>query len=436
MKIIFNNSTNRKIILISLFLYLLLSFFLITPRISDELIYLNMAKALSQDLLPYRDFFFAHPPLQLFLLAPICKHANFKLVKLFLATLSALTLYLFYSFSLKTFKNYKMAIYSFLLFFFSPSFLLYSTQALGVFESLLFFLLGLNLIKKHENLGIISLVLSVFTRYLVIFLLPFVFLIVKRKRFKFFLKILVAFGLIFLLLTLSFGKEYVVDTFLYHFFINIKPNLSVFQNYMRLGLSEISICGITLYYFLRKKHRFAFFVFYLIFYHLLLLFLIKNWSYHYFVWVSPFVYLFFSYLLSKAELPFKGIPLAFFIASFFLNLSTLYTTSKYDDLLRESLILLNDFKKGSILGEPYVTNYLSFVKNYRVAGNLFDTTPRFIEFEGYEKIVETIKREKPTFIIDVWNLKLDEDYKLIKTFRRGKCYSLNIWVLKNLSKKN
>ena len=260
-----NALKKNVLILILLIIYLIFSIFLIHPRFSDEIIYINMAKWVSKGLLPYKDFFFAHPPFQLFFLAPIASFSNFALAKLFVFIISAFTAYLFYLFALKVFRNHDLAFYSFLLFILSPSFLIYSREALGVFESLFLFFLGLNMLRKNEKASLTLITFSVFTRYLTIFLLPFVFLIIKRKkeRKKFLIKLSFFLVFFFFLLVILFGFEYVNNTFLFHLQVNVKNRFFIPEVYMHLGLSEISISFLSFFYFLRKRHKFAIFSFYI-----------------------------------------------------------------------------------------------------------------------------------------------------------------------------
>lgn len=80
------------------FLFLLLKYSNIAPRLSDEGFYFYSAHLLSQGILPYRDFFFQHLPGQLLLLAGVLKVTGFsltvmKIIPLLFSLASAWLLY-------------------------------------------------------------------------------------------------------------------------------------------------------------------------------------------------------------------------------------------------------------------------------------------------------------------------------------------------------
>ena len=100
---------NVKLMFISCFVFLVFKLFTLHPIFSDEIIYINMAKAVSNGLFPYKDFFYAHPPIQLFLLAPIASLGNFALVKIFISIIGVTCIILTYFITKKLFND-KVAI--------------------------------------------------------------------------------------------------------------------------------------------------------------------------------------------------------------------------------------------------------------------------------------------------------------------------------------
>src|SRR3989338_10215315 len=53
---------------------------LITPQPGDEDVYYYMGKMISEGKIPYRDFFFAHPPLHIYLTALVYKVFGFNII--------------------------------------------------------------------------------------------------------------------------------------------------------------------------------------------------------------------------------------------------------------------------------------------------------------------------------------------------------------------
>lgn len=67
-------------VIILFFFWFLIKVFCIHPTTTDENIYFYMAKRFSEGLLPYRDFFFAHPPVHLIIPAVLFKVFGFNIV--------------------------------------------------------------------------------------------------------------------------------------------------------------------------------------------------------------------------------------------------------------------------------------------------------------------------------------------------------------------
>ena len=63
---------------------------LITPQPGDENVYYYMGKLVSEGKVPYRDFFYAHPPLHIYLIALIYKVFGFNIIILKLLPLIAI----------------------------------------------------------------------------------------------------------------------------------------------------------------------------------------------------------------------------------------------------------------------------------------------------------------------------------------------------------
>ena len=123
-----------------------------------------MMKAISNGLTPYKDFFFAHPPLQLYLFSSF----SFSLKSLKFAVIIWNSLVLLEMFIIgKLIFDEKTGMLSSIFLLIFPGFLIFGSLGMGTFESLIF--VGLTYIyyfKKRYTTSSLFFLLSVFTRYL------------------------------------------------------------------------------------------------------------------------------------------------------------------------------------------------------------------------------------------------------------------------------
>src|SRR3989344_8868543 len=117
---------------------ILLAFFLIEFKglnhiePSDEHIYFYMGKMISRGFLPYNDFFHAHPPLKVYIIALIFKIFGFNLIILKLVPLLCSLTSAFFLFKLMKYKfNDIIALLTVFLFLFSFRVMLESTYFMG-----------------------------------------------------------------------------------------------------------------------------------------------------------------------------------------------------------------------------------------------------------------------------------------------------------------
>ncbi|MEM5832177.1 MAG: hypothetical protein QXT38_02605 [Candidatus Aenigmatarchaeota archaeon] len=425
------------IIFLSLILYLIFRITFFTPVFSDETIYINMAKAIRKGLIPYKDFFYAHPPLQLFLLAPLTFFENFLLVKIFISLIGFSCLVLTYLISQKIFKK-EAALITFFSFLFFPGFLIFGNLAIGTFEALFFFLLSFYfLLKKRFILSTIFLSFSIFTRYLVLLLTPFLIVYVfkeSRKNFRnFLLSTLLSIFLFSIFFYSTFGKNFLTYTIFYHLKANLEFNFEkTKEQYFLLGFFTIFISITSFFYnYLEKNHKILLFSLYPIFYDSILLIILKQPFYHYFTLSLPLVFISFGFTIASA----KQIFIRFFflfilISSIFSNFQSLdFYFNKNKNLIFEELTnytLKNTQSDDLIFGTSIPTNYISFVTNRKIVNNYFDCDLKFVNFVGIEKILKDIKEYKPKLIFaDQFYLQIfNEEYKVIKEWKILEDYTI------------
>jgi hypothetical protein len=434
--------------IISPFLMLLifrLIFF--TPIISDETIYINMAKALREGLLPYKDFFFAHPILQLLLLYPIAQTNNFFIVKIFVSIIGLSSVFLTYLIAKNIFDE-KSAYISVLFTLFFPGFIIFGNLAMGTFEAVLFLLLSFYfLLRGKVFLSSIFLSLSIFTRYLVLLFLPFIiFYTFKfyKKQFKKFLIFLVL-NLTFLsaIFLLIFGFDFIKDTVFYHFESNIKLPISLANwilQYLSLGFFTLFICFISLVFgYFKKDFMLLAFSIFILFYDITILLIFRQVIYHYFAFTIPFLSIVFGRIFYASKfLELKFFIILILLLSIISNYRSLmyyfdYTKNLvFDDAANYTLKLAG--KDDLIFGEPRVVNYVSFVTGRKIVNNYFDSDLKFINFYGRDKVLNQIEKAKPKLLfVDDQHYSLLgpilNNYKLIKEWNVPEYYHLYLFEL-------
>ncbi|MDT7858488.1 MAG: glycosyltransferase family 39 protein [Candidatus Aenigmarchaeota archaeon] len=420
-----------------LILFILIRPFFITPVPSDETIYINMAKALKEGLLPYKDFFYAHPPFQLLLLFPAAQTGNFFLTKVYISIIGLACVFLTYLIAKKIFDE-RTAFISMLFFLLFPGFIIFGNLAMGTFEALFFFLLSFYfLLKERLLISAIFMSISIFTRYLVLFLIPLVLIylfLYNRKILKGFL-IYFAFALfgIFLVIYYFFGFKFIRDTIIYHFWSNIKLSLELADwiwQYLSLGFFTEFISFISLAFgYLKKDYKLIIFSAYPIIYDFVILLTFKQVIYHYFAFVLPFLSIAFGRTFSSSRfLELKIFLILILFISLFSNFQSLiyyFDKSKnyfFDELVSYTLQLTE--KNDLIFGEPRSINYISFVTDRKIVNSYFDSDLKYLSFEGFEKVVEEVKKSKPKIMVVDANY-----YKTLYNYFEGNYEIIKEWYV-------
>jgi 4-amino-4-deoxy-L-arabinose transferase-like glycosyltransferase len=443
----FRKKINFLIVLFSS-IFLIFRIFTFVPVFSDENIYINMAKALTSGLLPYKDFFYAHPPLQLILLAPLT-FFNFQVVKIGVAIIGLICVFLTYLIAKELFER-NVGNFASIFFLFFPGFLIFGSQAMGMFEALAIFLLGFFLfLKKKLSLASFLFTLSFFTRYFIslLFLLVFVFAFLKFKKreivcFSFYL---ISFLLLFFtFFYILFGYKFIEDTIIYHLGVNIKQNIGIagwIDQYLTLGFFTIFLSFFSLVFGIFNKNKliFLFSIFPLI-YDSIVILILKQVIYHYFILPLPFLFIALAATFIKTKyLSLKFFLLTILIFCFYTNLQSLsyYFGIEYNKVFSEleNYTLQKTTGRDLIFGEPRSTNYVSFVTNRRIINNYFDSDLKFINFYGKEKFLNEIEKIKPKllFIDESHNSFLRpilKNYELIKEWNAPGYYHLYLFELR------
>ena len=315
----------------------------------DENVYYYMAKSVAEGQLPYRDFFYAHPPLHILILALVVKIFGLSIPILKSAELLVLVTGSFFLFklSLEFFRNrlsdkspVLISTLALILFLFSFEVMFKATFGMGTNMSLMFMLIAFYFLftKKYFIGGIFSGLAGLTRFYTLAPLLAFfafilfeihktekskAFLVQKipnefswnqkfsghrksngfsseyrEKRIKDFLNVifgfLLTFGLVITALTITFGQSFIEPVFKYHL---LKPELPsqkilVYKNIFFENLPIILTFLLSI--FIKDKKKFAVFYLAAAAYLLFLLFLNTIFEF-YFIILFPFIALVGAY---------------------------------------------------------------------------------------------------------------------------------------------
>lgn len=211
--------------------FLVLKLVNLAPQVSDENLYFYAAQLVANGVVPYRDFFFQHPPTQILLLAFLIKLFGFrlfafKLVHVLVTLGSAFLLY-----RLTGSKRGAMGLFA-SLFFLSSSVIFTATDfAVGVHEATFFLILSWYLLGKRPKLAGLALFLGLTIR---MYILPAGLGLAayafwrgnRRGTTHFLLYSLVPFALFNLVLLGLFGEGFLTPVWRYHF---LKPTVEIRQ---------------------------------------------------------------------------------------------------------------------------------------------------------------------------------------------------------------
>ncbi|HLC61104.1 MAG TPA: hypothetical protein VJJ52_06785 [Candidatus Nanoarchaeia archaeon] len=283
----------------------------------DENVYFYMAKAMSEGQMPYRDFFYAHPPLHIFLLSVLINifGINFFILK-FAALAFLLTASFFlYKLSLELFQNKfndksanLISMISVIIFLYSFTTLFTATFSVGIELSVMLMMVSFYLtFSKEYFVGGIFAGLAGLTRFyaLVPLLVLFAFIFVKKlqeKRVKDFLILssgfLMIFGIVMILLTALYGHNFTDSVIKYHF---LKPKLpgqklAVFENVIKENWIIFTVFLLILFAQNKKRLQLPLFV---VFFYFLFLLTLNFAADFYFIIVFPFMALVGAYSLTN-----------------------------------------------------------------------------------------------------------------------------------------
>jgi 4-amino-4-deoxy-L-arabinose transferase-like glycosyltransferase len=434
---------SKKIFIFIILIFLVFKILLSNPTFSDDSFYFNVAREISNGKLPYIDFFFAHPPLQVYLLAGFFKvfSASYFLGKAYSLLISIFCLFMVYRIA-KELYDKKTAFVASFIFLITPTFIAFSSVGYGMWETALFVLISTYfLVKGKPLLASISFLISILFRYVAIFYLPLLLLIFylkKGKLISFILPFLVFSLISFAILFLLFGKAYFNQTFLYHIFSKVQ--VARRTQYLGIGLFSyfLSVLSAVILYSEKDRIGFSFALVTLVVDPLIMLAFGLTF-YHYFLVSLSFCMIAVGRVLCLKYSDVRAVILVIFSFFILLNLQTvdfyLNPVHAQNFLAITKLVEENTLKGEKIFGEPIMTNYVSLVTGREVAGNYFDSYLQHLTFEGTDKVVKKLEADKPKVVIEMESYYLTDSvlrdfilgkYRLVKSLEGVPSYSVYV----------
>lgn len=196
---------------------------LATAQPGDENVYYYMGKLVSEGKVPYRDFFYAHPPLHIYIISSVYKIFGFNIIILKLVPLISTLVSAFFIFRIaeEGFGRAE-AVASSLLFLFSYSIMFNSVFSFGIDVATMLLAIGAYFLWNKQNyiLAGIFFALAGLTRLLVLAPILAIFAIILLSSKKNFLRLFSAFFAVFLafngLLTIFFWDSYLIPVYEFH----------------------------------------------------------------------------------------------------------------------------------------------------------------------------------------------------------------------------
>lgn len=405
-------------------IFLLISLKGIKPDIGDQHVYFYMGKLIGEGKLPYEDFFFSHPPLEIYVDAVLLKIFGYNIFILKIVPIIFVLLASFFLFRLvkERFSSLEAVLSTILFLFTYETFRM--TGNIGMSLAVLFVVLGFYYsFKKRYILSGIFIGIASITNFfsLVPALVLFLFLLLKKENNRFSIKpvknFLVGFIPIFVLIQLFFvlaaGKHYFLQVYQYHL---MKPSLEVVKG-IKFNLFKYTVIynpiiffGSIFYFFSKKKNLSIFFTSALVY--ILFIFSLKSPFPYYYEMALPFLAVLASVsilrFIKKSEN--KNLLLLFFGIFIFLNIiwaSSNHwwvlnnTFSENEHLQLSGIIEENSNKDDLIFGDQLFVPLLALMSERDIALDFVDTNP--LRFQSglvdMDNLVSNLEKNMPKFIV-------------------------------------
>jgi 4-amino-4-deoxy-L-arabinose transferase-like glycosyltransferase len=386
--------------------------------IGDENAYFYMGKLVSEGVMPYRDFFFAHPPLKLLVITPIMVLFGFNLIMLKLVPLICTILTAIFLFKIMKLRfNDLSAILTVVLFLFTKRVMLEATYFLGINLTAMFVVIGLYflVVKRRFLSGVFYGIAAVSGLYAVVpFIVILGFLVFKKRFWRFLLGFLAVFLLVNLLMMMV-STSYIDSVYKYHL---IKPkvegkNFKIIEDMVKENFFLFVLPLLLLLKGNSKGKKKLLLVVSVSLGYLLFLTQIRLFGF-YFVLLFPFLAILSGYGLSSVIRRVKNNKIMLmslliilgiiFSFSLYNNVKHLYTfdfvdfqgNSKIVDYVKE-----NSDESDKLFGDVLTVPLIALETDRDIAFNLVDSNAmRFLSGSlDFDEELARIKNERVKFVI-------------------------------------
>src|SRR3990167_9738206 len=274
--------------------------------VGDDQVYFYMGNQVAEGKLPYKDFFYAHPPLQLLVYGFLFKLIPYShTFRVFFILLTILNAYLLYSIAKREFSE-KVALLSAIIYLYTPTILFNASFEYGLTIGMTFFLLGLKWFKVW-SVQVLMFLLASFYRFHFIFLIVgyYVYFLFSRdkeiiKQYLFRLGIWLTLFLLVNINLMIYLPNYLEDVFLYHY---LKPELSIqsfliISTILKINYLLFILPLIFLLFYLKKNNQ-VIALYLLIPIPFLMYFTFNTFFGYYFVILVPFLSVVSGYTIGK-----------------------------------------------------------------------------------------------------------------------------------------
>ncbi|MBI3035219.1 glycosyltransferase family 39 protein [Candidatus Woesearchaeota archaeon] len=351
-----------------------------------------MGKLISEGKTPYKDFFYAHPPLHIYLIALFYWIFGFNIMILKSIPLISTLVSSFFIFKItkEKFGNAE-ALMASLLFLFSYSVMFNSVFSFGIEVAAMFLVIGLHFLYNKGNYALSGLFFGLAGATRLLSLIPifiiFVFALLSGK--KSFLRLSSAFLIIFLLangiFALFFGSGYFEPVYKYHLIKGFGGREN-FREYIDIvKLNWILFSSAILAFFVKDKKPINMLVIVSLAYLAFLMALKKIFGF-YFLIIFPFLAIIGgSGIIGIFKMP--NIPKKFLalisitmavafgwnLASDVLFLEKIGFTGFERGMDLTALVMFNSDKSTMLFGDESIAPLLALLTNRRIALDFVDT---------------------------------------------------------------
>ncbi len=388
--------------------------------VSDENTYIYMAKAVSEGQLPYRDFFLAHPPLDILFLALVYAVFGFNLFVL--KATSPLLIILAAAFLFKLVRDKaggKEAVIAASLFYFSYDALRFSTFAVWIVMSTALIVISIffALNKRYVVAGVImaaACLTGLFSLFGALAAMAYLFVADRKGLVRFAAAFLAVFVTANIVLLLLFKGSYVESVYYYHF---AKPAEGTNKAALFFQFAKVNpvLAGFALLFlFSRQKmrHLFVFSGLIVAAYGFALMFLVGKVFVYYFLPLIPFLAIIGAHGASdmieragnRRSQAFAFVATAIIVSSLISGYYFLANTFQdFEDAGKiASYIRANSLPSDTIFGDDSITPLLAILSERKIAFSMIDSNSlrwRSGLLDINDTIVQ-IKQQRVRFVIE------------------------------------